>query len=108
MVARGPSPTQRRIVEEYRAAREAELRLVNELQRVDRLRNSAAHLCVLMLADVAAKRMRASSVRVRVALSEWELFTAETSRVAAQLEDAVNKRRQLYQVGVDAVSQGEP
>ena len=93
-------------MEEYRAAREAELRLATELQRVDRQRNSAAQLCAFMLADVAAKRLRASSVRVRVALSEFDLFTAESSRLTAQLGDAANKRRELWQLGFDAVLQG--
>lgn len=107
IVARGPSPAQRRIVEEYRAAREAEQSLLNESQRVDRQRNLAALLCAYVLADVAAKRIRASNVRVRVALAEFEGFTAESARVAAQLGDAANKRRQLAQISFDAVLQGE-
>jgi len=95
-------------VEEYRAAREAELCLLNELQRVDRQRTLAALLCAYLLADVAAKRVRASSSRVRDALAEFESFSAESARVNEQWEGAANKRRQLAQLSFDAVFKGEP
>ena len=96
-------------MEEYRAAREAELCLLNELKRVDRQRNLAALLCAYLLADVAAKRVRASNVRVRVALAEFEAFSSESARVNEQWVGAANKRRQLAQLSFDAaVFKGEP
>jgi hypothetical protein len=95
-------------VEEYQKAREAELCVLNELQRVDRQRNLAALLCAYLLADLAAKRVRANNVRVRVALAEFEAFSAESARVSAQFVEAATKRRQLAQLSFDAVLKGEP
>ena len=95
-------------MEEYEKAREAELCLLNELQRVDRQRKLAALLCAFLLADVSAKRVRASSSRVKDALAEFEAFSAEYARVNAQWSDAANKRFQLAQLSFDAVLKGEP
>jgi hypothetical protein len=85
-------------VEDYRAARETELRLTADLERVVRQRHSAAQLCAWILADVAAKRARASSCRVRVAIAEFNAFTAESARVLEQLDDAAKRRRELAQL----------
>lgn len=108
MVARGPSPTQRRIVEEYQKARKAELYLLNDLQRVERQRNLAALLCAYLLADVAEEKIHASNASVKDALAEFEAFSAEYSRVNAQYSDAATKRRQLAQVAFAAVLKEQP
>jgi len=93
---------------EYHEARDAENALLAEVGRIGRLRSSAGCRCAFLLADVVAKRVRPSSKSVRIALDEFEGFTAEFDRVSAQLVAASQKRRELAQLNFDAVFKGVP
>lgn len=93
-------------MQEYQEALAAEQALGAELRRVERIRESAALLCAYLLADIVAKRARASSKHVRTRIEEFEAAEAEWRRVGAQFDAAFLKRRELAQLNFDEVFRG--
>lgn len=93
-------------MQEYQEALAAEQALAAELRRVERIRESAAILCAFTLADIVAKRARASSKHVRTRIEAFEAASAEWSRVGAQFDAAFLKRRELAQLNFDEVFRG--
>jgi uncharacterized protein YhaN len=95
-------------MKEYQKALEAEKAVFAELKRVERVRASAGIFCAMLLADVVAKRTRASSAQVRHALDEFEGSSAEYARVSEQMDRATRARMEAAQLSFDAVFKGEP
>lgn len=93
-------------MQEYHNALLAEQALAAELRRVERIRESAAILCAYLLADIAAKRARASSKHVRARIEEFQAANEEWRRVGAQFDAAFLKRRELAQLNFDEVFRG--